>query len=738
MRPSTPFRSSFRSRWLAAALGAALFLAGSPAWGAELNYSVSWIGNSLSGQGAWVLQDVEDIFVDADGTLFTNIYWDEAGGNVQQYRDGKLLAMARHTHGWGYEGGDAVAGNSKYLFIIQNVNNEGGHLKGNSWPAQGLSWSGVSRRLRSDITKGAAFPGGHGKEGAVLQGSFLPIVEVPQGQRGGLRGLWATEGSLLVSSPFDSSIKVFDPESMKLVRSWSVQRPDKICLDRNGRLWVLQKPAADEPWNALCFKPDGTPLPPRIAFDRSTIPTDLCVDARNRLLVTDAGPDQDVKIFDQLETAPARAGTLGVRGGILAGPVPGQFGDLRFNNPKGVGVDAQGNLFIASSGSSALKTGGGGSTVIECYSPEGLCKWRVFGLHFIDSADLDPASEADLYTKEEHLVLDFAKAGGQEWSYRAYTVHPFKYRDDPRLHIWSANPWVRRINGQKFLFVTDMTGEFLQVYRFAPQTDGHVAIPCGLLAKKHANLKGGYPPHQPPAGEWIWRDRNANGAIDAGEYLSNGVKNAGGIFVPDEHGSIWHVNGNQIRCLPIQGLDTNGVPLWSYESAKAWDKPAELDQVRRVHYLPGQDLMLLGGNKGEDRNQHWKPMGPVLCCYERWSGPDRKLRWSAVLPYEKGSRGHESAEPISFDVAGDYVFVAYTRGLKADGIRWAFVKVFRLADLSPVGNLSCDTPLGEIGLLDIVQSVRAVKRSNGEYVVFLEDDLKSKVIMFRTMGPAAR
>jgi hypothetical protein len=39
--------------------------------------------------------------------------------------------------------------------------------------------------------------------------------------------------------------------------------------------------------------------------------------------------------------------------------------------------------------------------------------------------------------------------------------------------------------------------------------------------------------------------------------------------------------------------------------------------------------------------------------------------------------------------------------------------------------------LGEIGLLDIVQSTRAVRQANGEYVVFLEDDAKAKVVMFR-------
>ena len=52
-----------------------------------------------------------------------------------------------------------------------------------------------------------------------------------------------------------------------------------------------------------------------------------------------------------------------------------------------------------------------------------------------------------------------------------------------------------------------MTGEFLHVYRFSPQTDGETAIPCALLAKRHIPGKDGYP-HQPEKGQWLWRDRD--------------------------------------------------------------------------------------------------------------------------------------------------------------------------------------------------------------------------------------
>ena len=81
-------------------------------------------------------------------------------------------------------------------------------------------------------------------------------------------------------------------------------------------------------------------------------------------------------------------------------------------------------------------------------------------------------------------------------------------------------------------------------------------------------------------------------------------------------------------------------------------------------------------------------------------------------------------------MAGDYVFVAYTRGLKADGVKYAYVKGLALADGTDMGNLVAEKELGEIGLLDIVHRCVPLA-SNGEYVVFLEDDAKAKIVMFR-------
>ncbi len=686
---------------------------------------VQWVGNSYSGRDRSVLQDVEDLCVLPDGTLYTNVFWDEAGGNVQEYRDGDLTRTALHTHGWGYAGGRAVSANRKNLFIAQNVNNEGGGLKGDSFPPKGKRWSGVSRRLREDIQKPAPFSGGRGGQGDTLIGSFLPVVEADETSRGGITGLCASETTLYVADALSGQIRVYDAETMKPVTQWKFTRPDRIARDKAGVLWVSQKPeAAGGAWRIVPLTPYSRVSVQSLVLPPSVLPADFCIDAQNRLILADAGPDNNLKIYTNLDGKPRLAHTFGVTGGVFAKPF-GSIGKKRFNRPAGVGADAAGNLYVAQSGTTS-----GGSTVLECYAPSGERKWVRYGLTFVDLPDAVEEADGTLsvYTKEKRFTLP---ASG-EASYRAYTVHPARFSDDPRLRFGGCTAFVRELNGHRLLFVTDMTAEQLHVYRFDPAKEGEMAIPCALLIRHPLDpkLAKTYAPGHPEKGAWLWVDENGDGKISGNEIRSLGEE-GGGYWTPDSKGDLWRINGKQIETLPLAEIGNNGIPHWNSAARKTYPVPAEFEEVRRLRFLPDTDTLILGGNRGAAHNQHWKPMGPIIAAYTGWkTGSPRKLA-ETVLPFEPGASGHESYEPISFAVAGDYVFVAYTKGLKKEGLTQAFVKVLRLSDLAPVGNLSSEAVTGEIGLLDLVESVQALRQRNGEYVIFLEDDLRAKTVVFR-------
>lgn len=159
--------------------------------------------------------------------------------------------------------------------------------------------------------------------------------------------------------------------------------------------------------------------------------------------------------------------------------------------------------------------------------------------------------------------------------------------------------------------------------------------------------------------------------------------------------------------------------------------PAELKQIKRIRYLPETDTLFLAGTTDEHKNQHWKPSGPVIARYDDWLKGERKVRWKIIAPYAAGSSGHTSCEPMGFDVAGDFIFVPYTGASKPHGVKHGRVEIFRTNDGSSVGHIEPSDEVGEIGLQDIRECLVAHRRANGEFVVFLEDDYKSKIVTYR-------
>lgn len=720
MKPRALFPIALLSALLACAAGGA-----SP----RLDCSVSWIGNSFPGAQKWVQQDIAAMCVTADGTVFTNVPWEEGGGNAGAYKDGDLLGFARHTHGWGADGGEAVAVNAKYVFIGMAMGNEGGGLRDPAtWPEKGSRWFGVSRRLRSDFAKGAPFAGGKGGKGDTLKECFLPVAEVPEKTGAHLSGMWADDARLYVSNPNENRVEVFDAETMQRVAAWPVERPGQIVRDAAGTFWMLQTGAEGEARSVLHFSAEGKPLPGTIPFTvKGQSPVALAITPRGELLVADDGPRQQIDAYAPLAGQPRVTRSIGLAGGIRAG-VPGAFGDLKFNRLSAIGCDAAGNLYVAHHASS-----GGGSTVLESYTPDGKPRWRLFGLTFVDMADADPGEDADVFTKEERFRLDYTQPRGREWSYAGFTIDRYRFPDDPRLHIWSAGVWVRRIGGQRVLFVNDMNGERLQVYRFAAGAE--TAVPCGLFAKRRITEKKSpaWPPHQPEKGAWLWRDADGDGQFDAGEFAGDGadMPAAQGWWV-DASGGVWLATERDgLRYFAQRGLDAHGVPAWDFTEPRRFPAPAEFREIKRLRYDAGSDVMYLGGTTAEDKNQHWKPMGPVLARYDGWLRGEPKLRWKIIAPYARGSKGHESCEPMGFDVAGDFVFVPYTGASKETGFSTGHVEVFKAADGTPVGHMEPSADIGEIGLQDIRETLTARLRADGEYLIFLEDDYKAKVLLYR-------
>jgi hypothetical protein len=689
----------------------------------RLETEVSWVGNTLPGMPNWVPQDIEGMTVLADGTIFTNVPWEEGGGNVTAIKDGKVLGNAGHTHGWGNQGGRAVAANEKYLFIGCQMENEGGGLvDAETWPPKGQTWFGISRRPRADIRAAAPFPGGKGGKGDTLKQSFLVVEEKPDHVGLHFRSMAADASQVFVLEGNGRKVWRVEAETMKLSlwTTFEYAPLDALAMASDGTLCgFIGSPGNQERMGVQIFEaaetfgqalgyyrfPKGTQFGEKTAFATDAAGNFLTASPREQIIRRWQREGKD-----QLRELAS-----------VAGIKP-------FNQLSAIGTDAAGNIYAAHHGST-----GGGSTLLECYTPDQKLRWKLHGLTFVDMADFDPADETRLFTKEERFQIDHKKPPGKDWTYEDYTVDA-KYDEDPRRHIWSAGAWARRIAGHPFLFVNDMNSERLQVYRFTTRDGSGSAIPCGLFSGKHLTEKKypNWPPNQPAQGEWCWCDRNGDGKFTAGEYLqrTQNEPSAQGWWV-DTKGDVWRASEKAgIRCVAFAGLISDGVPEWHWEKPQTFPHPTEFQEVKRLRYDAASDVMYLGGTTKEHKNQHWKPMGPVIARYDNWR-KDPKLRWSITLPYAQGSQGHESCEPMGFDVAGDYLFVPYTGASKSTGFKTGHVEVFKTSDGSAVGWMEPSAEIGEIGLQDIRECLTARKLADGRYAILLEDDFKAKLVLYR-------
>ncbi len=675
-------------------------------------YQTSWIGNSIGSGNLRIQNNIEAMYVSPDGTVYTNSHWDEAGTEAGIYKDGKIINALGDTHGWGRSGGKAVTANSKYIYIAMTQGSSGNTKE--DYPAAGTAWHCVRRYDLSG--KPAPFPEGRGWDKSML------IVS----SKNEVTGLVIIGSELYVSDFATNRIRVYDTETMKELRSFSVVNPGAIAVDKQKNLWIIQNKNGSNPAKILYYSPSGKQVAKKITD--IVEPTAIAIDPQGKLLVAENGSRQQILIYD-IKDQPLQVGSFGCKNGIYTG-VPGEIRDLKLYGLTGVGTDAAGNIYINSNGFN--KSG----TDLRKFAPSGKLLWRSLGLIFVDNADADPKTDGvDLFTKQEQYQMDYSKPAGKQWTYKAYTLNPFKYPQDPRLHTSPDATFVRRIQGKPFLFLTDMYSSFLQIYRFNPTTDGKVAIPAGMFVGTNGAdkpfLNGNWPPYQPEKGEWIWRDSNGNGRFESNEYdTSKDYPHIGGWWV-DSKGDVWKAlrtqDGIGIRHYPLKGIDAKGNPIYSYNSMEKQTTPQIFNDLRRIEYFPQTDTMYLSGFTadhpafGDDTGV----VGSEIARFDNWSKGNRTPRWRAVIPYD--TTGKREVSTAAMSVAGDYVF--------AVTVKTAEVYVYNATTGVEVQKLKPGPEVGsESGWIDIPYGIRAFRRSNGEYLVFVEENWKGKVIMYRLAG----
>ncbi len=660
----------------------------------SITWTTSWLGNTLSGgsdanrglakgdlgDSVHMQNRHEDMWVKADGTVVMNTHWDEAHHEVGIYRDGMMIGYGRETGGG--RGGFDVTGDDRYIYA-----------------GLAVDWSFKQRGVARMAWDGgmAPWPG--------AKGNRLPLTT------GNTQGMTCWNGELFVSDPAASRVVVVRTADMTVVREFPCQRAGRLEVNPTDRtLWmILQREADDAVSTVIHLTRDGQVLPQRIT--EVVQARDLAFDPLDGLLaITEDGPDQQVVFYD-VAAAPKRVRTFGGRGGVWAGSNPGQVVDDRLYGPRGLGFDAAGNMYVACSGSSGFE-----GTVLRSYDRRGAVRWCLQGLMFVDCASVDPADDTQVFTKDERFVLDHDRPAGQDWRFAAY-LHD-KQRgpvDFPR----GCTAVVCRIAGQRILYTLDMNGDKIGVYRFA----GERAVPCGVFTATGTWKDS-------PKGRSMWLDADGDGGIGAGEWRLLGAKRDGILGSPDSAGNLWHAGwGNRIRVDVCGGLDRFGAPVYGPETQDLGGI-AGFTGIDRAKYLPDSDTLFVCGSTPDrprrfDEGKQFITGGCVLARIDRfWKGGNRTPTWMVdVVRYDAGH------DVKSFDVAGDLLFTVERQT--------SIVEVFDAASGAHLQQLVPGPGLGPVAnhvFVDIPYAIRAHQRRDGSYLLFQEDDVYGKNILWRILA----
>ena len=633
--------------------------------------SFSWVGNSFMNHSAkaWVPDEVRDLCVAGDGTVFTAGYA-EAGGSGLAIRNGEFFGR--------YSGFKSGFGD----------------------PVKAVTTDGTN----------VYWGGGKGVQRYGFASSKAPNLTLLGGSS--ITGLACKDGELYISDYSKNLIRVFATSSMKQAREWNCTRPGKIAVDHNNHVWVVQYAEGSNPntiltgTQILSFSNTGTP---GSSITDVTNPLAITINNSNQLLVGGLDEACQIRIYGNLGGTPSLVGTFGAKGGIFSG-TPGRHEPLKFHEIRGLGVDGAGNIYVCMM--YGAKSWG---QSVEAYTSGGKLLWEVHGFDYVECVALDPASETDGYDHQHHFTFDWNKSDGKEWTFQGMTVNRFKYPKDPRVNFnggFRAGVAAFRFAGRLFTAESDQNGYPLHIFRFNPAVDGEVAVPAVAFT-------GGNP-------DKISRDANGNGQFDSDETAA-GAPGYYQYFDITPEGGICRI-GNAagpatITYYPCEGLDDVGNPIYAAATSKTWPAPKEFGSVRKVVYDTKNDIMYIGGQSGgsvEDAVIR-------LCRYNNWTGT-RSMAWDVTIPYEDKSYTPETSygagRALSVRQTGQYVFIQYGYG---------YIRVQDKDSGAYLGTIkpSLHGFNGGGGQVDITHGMTAHQRANGEYVLFTEDAGHNLVIMTR-------
>ncbi len=459
--------------WILAISLAILFSGGSRRAQA-ITYTTDWMGNTFSGtNGSHVPDGIDAIAVTPGGTIYSNCWYDEAGGEVSVFNSTPAwVSFNAYLHGFSRSGGQAIAVNGTYVYVAMTQGESGNNpitsgsgegnplVNGNNLPEYpvnntgspnytpitGNTWDGIRRfTLAGGLTAISTY--GYSSDETMIivstteNDSQLGTSKNPDGASIGtsspVLGLAANSSYVWASDFANNKIHVYNASTMAPVATWTgIPNPGKMALDSNtGILWVVENCDNNTSSSVVGFDATitatATPKGGSVACgtgNKVLAPNALAVDSSDRLLIADNGvfpdtmsdgrtapyvlyPKPDIaRVVVYTTTGANPAYTYTFGESVFSESTPGKVFPTCFHGITGLGFDSSGGFYVSCTGD-PHDTGTG--TYIRKFSSDVTSasqSWQIVGLQFIAGGSLDPANLDQFYSSYSAYSMNWSNS----------------------------------------------------------------------------------------------------------------------------------------------------------------------------------------------------------------------------------------------------------------------------------------------------------------------------------------
>ena len=689
----------------------------------------TWLGNNFCGSDTkkdpenrlWnaAPSGISDIFAQPDGTVLTTATFDEAAKGLGAWKDGQIA----------YPG-----------VFNETVNRAGRTITGDGTGNISF-YPQVERRVGNQIIVG---DGDHRPRSEYQLASSEETFAIT--------GMAAQNGKLYTTSSITNKIKVWNytvPTAglTDANQNWNIPaRPGKLVFDKNNTLWLLNDPEGASP-TLTQYSTAGVQLK-QFSFPSGYIPSSIVFGDNNQAYIGDSGIDQQIKINDVSGSNLVQTETFGVQFGSSAGPTKGLTGPLRFRGTfNGLGLDASGNIYMT--------TGYGNDTTLSAYKlSDGTRNWMIENNQFQKIVAADPGSDngdsLNFYSANLRTNFDFSKPKGKQFAVAAQVEDFDQGLNKASISVLNRFSFLTRVNGQLLTYGIDtkdnegpVVGEQLIIRKNTPgngelQSDSGAIICNGVQSNK--TLK-------------IWRDINNNGIKDASEIsestnlpaLTRKCEDNFGYHV-DENSGIWKFwPGIALIYLPLQGMDNNNNPIYSWETARVWNDgslPVGLNSTDPIaygyytfNYDSKRDIATFLANTNEATGKY------KITVVDNLLKGNLTPKWSTMVPIN----GCGCFFRTHISVAGDLVML--NQNLDADPASPTLLEdMDNNAGRTHMWNINNGDYLGisqndrslfkyQSGTIDAQYQTYGYQRNNGEILNIVEDVYETKTRITQIQSP---